>query len=457
MEQLSNKEKNNAFFRQLLFIAILIVIGLIIFKQLRFFLGAFLGATTIYVVFRGWMFKLTEKFHWRRWVASLTLVSAIALLLSGLGYLIFEMVASEIPNVDTSMISQGIDNLIKQVNEWTGMNLIPSDILNKSGDFITKAASGLATNTYSAAVNVFLMLVILYFMLAQGRRMECKILAYSPFSGKGLELIEQEFHNMVFSNAVGIPIIMISQGLTACLVYWILGINNVLFWAFLTALCGLIPMIGTSLVTVPLGIYMMATGELWQGIVLIICGLLVIANADNVTRILLMKRVANTHPLIIIFGVILGIPFFGFWGIIFGPLLISGFILLLRIYFREYQLINTAALETYPVPKQTKRTKRQEKIHNFLSGGRGHKKSTAYAMAKTEKPAETEPIEKKKPGPKKTTPPTRRPANRPTARTEAKKDHPAKQSPKEATGNPAPKPRRAPNHTPKKEHKPKEE
>ena len=67
--------------------------------------------------------------------------------------------------------------------------------------------------------------------------------------------------------------------------------------------------------------------------------MLVIANVDNLCRMILMNKVADTHPLIVIFGVILGIPLFGFWGIIFGPLLISGFLLLMKIYYKEYNLL----------------------------------------------------------------------------------------------------------------------
>jgi predicted PurR-regulated permease PerM len=77
-----------------------------------------------------------------------------------------------------------------------------------------------------------------------------------------------------------------------------------------------------------------------KGVLLMLCGLLVIANVDNLLRIVLNKKISNTHPLIVIFGVILGIPLFGVWGIIFGPLMISTFLLLIRIYYREYRLLD---------------------------------------------------------------------------------------------------------------------
>ena len=76
--------KNNAFFRQLLYIGILITIGLVIFTQLQFFVGSFLGAITMYVVLRTVLFRLTERWNWKPWVASLMLVLATTLLLSGL-------------------------------------------------------------------------------------------------------------------------------------------------------------------------------------------------------------------------------------------------------------------------------------------------------------------------------------------------------------------------------------
>jgi predicted PurR-regulated permease PerM len=146
--------------------------------------------------------------------------------------------------------------------------------------------------------------------------------------------------SIIYSNAVGIPFMMLGQGLVASLVYWAFGVPNIIFWAFMTAVCGLIPMVGTVIVSVPLGIWFVAQGMVMKGIFLMLCGLLVIANIDNLMRIMLNKKISNTHPLIIIFGVILGIPLFGFWGILFGPLMISTFLLLIRIYYREYKLLD---------------------------------------------------------------------------------------------------------------------
>lgn len=206
----------------------------------------------------------------------------------------------------------------------------------QSKQFLIGIATGLLNTTYTFVANLFMMIVFLYFMFANGRAMEQVVLKYSPFQGASLDVLKKEVKNMVYSNAVGIPVIMLLQGLIAAAGYWILGLRDVGFWAFMTAFFGLVPVIGSSIIWIPIGIYLITGGQTWQGVALIAYGMVIISNIDNVCRLIIMKKMANTHPLITILGVMLGIPLFGFWGIIFGPLLISGFLLLLKIYYDEY-------------------------------------------------------------------------------------------------------------------------
>lgn len=331
---------NNVFFRQLLFIAVLLVIGIVIFNQLKFFIGAFLGAITLYILLRPWQKGLSERRKWKPWIASLLLVSITTILFLALGFLLFEIVAAEIPAVDRSDIVPRLNTLLKQINDATGFNIVPEKIISSSASTITNLVSSALNTTYSFAANMFMMLLILYFMLANFRKMESAVLLYIPFRGDSLKVLEKQVSSMIFSNAVGIPLIMFVQFAAACFIYWILGLKGFLFWAFITAICGLIPVVGTGIVWLPISVYYFTTGEIWQAVVLLLYGVLVISNVDNLTRIVLMKKTTDTHPLIVIFGVILGIPLFGFWGIIFGPLLISAFLLLIKIYFIEYDLIN---------------------------------------------------------------------------------------------------------------------
>lgn len=333
-------QRHNAFFRHLLFLAVLIAVGCIIFRQLNFWVGSFLGAITIYVVLRHPMFYLVEKRRMPRWIASLLLVLMVALILIGFGYLLVKSIGSEIPKINLQGFVKNMNAVPEQINETLGISMVPDNLIERSDGIIKSMFSSILSTTYSFAANILMMLIVLYFMLTSGRRMEDRILLYSPFRERSLCLIKREVKNMIFSNAVGIPFIIILQALVSTLIYWILGFGNYFFWGFLTGVCGIIPIVGTSIIYIPIALYMMANHDVWNGLILLAYGMIVISNADNVFRILLMKKVADTHPLVVIFGVILGIPLFGFWGIIFGPLFISGFILLIRIYHMEYHLID---------------------------------------------------------------------------------------------------------------------
>ncbi len=330
------QKNNNSFFRQLLFIVALIGIGLVIWRQLGFLVSCFLGASTIYIVLRSPLFYLTDKKKWKPWKAGLLLVFATILVLSALGFVVFEIVASEIGYLDTDGLMDSFASVANNINTFVGFPLISKQIVIESKDVLTSLVSNLLNKTYNVAINFLLMLLVLYFMFANGHAMEKRILQYIPFTGNDLALIKKEVKDMIYGNAIGIPVIMLAQGIVAYLGYWIIGIDRVLFFAFLTALCGLVPVVGTAAVWLPLSLYLFSEAQIWQAVVLILYGPLVIGNADNACRLVLMKKIANTHPLVVIFGVILGIPLFGFWGIIFGPLLISGFLLLIKIYFMEY-------------------------------------------------------------------------------------------------------------------------
>jgi len=98
----------------------------------------------------------------------------------------------------------------------------------------------------------------------------------------------------------------------------------------------MLPVVGTAVVWAPLGIYLIVNGGTWMGVGLLIYGAVLIVNLDNVFRFIWQKKVADVHPLVTVFGVLIGIGLFGFVGIIFGPLLISMFLLLLEIYRDEF-------------------------------------------------------------------------------------------------------------------------
>ena len=98
----------------------------------------------------------------------------------------------------------------------------------------------------------------------------------------------------------------------------------------------MLPIIGAAFAYVPLAIIFFAQGNNFKGIIMLIYGFGVIGIVDNVFRFWLQKKIADVHPLITVFGVLVGVSLFGFVGLIFGPLLISLFLLLIKIYNLEF-------------------------------------------------------------------------------------------------------------------------
>ena len=132
----------------------------------------------------------------------------------------------------------------------------------------------------------------------------------------------------IYSNAIGLYILAFIQAIVAIIGYYIFGIDEPITWGLITGLVSIIPVVGTMAVWLPLSIYSIAQGTVMPGIMLGLYGFFIIGSSDNVFRFILQKKIAETHPLITIFGVLFGISLLGFWGVIYGPVLMVLFITL---------------------------------------------------------------------------------------------------------------------------------
>ncbi len=322
--------------RQILFIVVLAVLGGLIFKELSFFLGGALGAITFYVILRKPYTLLVEKYHWNKSTVSLLLIFLLVIIMMMFGAATFEMIITRISNVDTTSLQKGLKIIGDKITDITGFQIHSSKILEQIKDAFLSQASDVLNSAYGFVANLAMMIFILYFMLVNHKKMEATIIQLIPFKGTTLQSLLQEIKGMIVSNAIGIPAIMIIQGIFASLGYWIFGIKDPFFWGVITGFFSIVPIIGTTAIWGVLSVYLFSIGQVWPGIGLLVYSAVVVGSMDNVVRIVLGKFMTDTHPLVTILGVIMGLKLFGFWGIIFGPLMINLFILLIRIYRREY-------------------------------------------------------------------------------------------------------------------------
>ncbi len=181
-----------------------------------------------------------------------------------------------------------------------------------------------------------MMYFFLYFMLTSSGQMEAGLIRFLPFSKRNMMTLGKELYAQTISNSVGVPLIAVAQGLCGFIAYKIAGVPEAGFWGVLTGFASVIPVVGATLIWAPVAISLFAQHQVWQGFVVLgICGG-ILGLMDNVIRFVLAKKMADVHPVITVLGVIMGLSFFGISGLIFGPLLISYFFILIRMYYNDY-------------------------------------------------------------------------------------------------------------------------
>lgn len=325
-------------YRKYFLITIILGLGLLLFLKMTPFMGGILGACTIYIMVRDQMLYLTQKKKIRKSVtAIILLIEAILCFLVPLSLAVWLLISKlQTVNVDTATFVDTITNLADWIRRKTEYDLLSKENISSIASILPGIGQFLMGGISSFAVNLFVLVFVLYFMLIGGTKMEQYIYELLPFSDSNKKHVMNEINMIVRANAIGIPLLAIIQGAIATLGYYLFDAPSALLFGFLTCFATVIPIVGTTLVWFPLAAYMAISGDWPHAIgLLLYCGLIV-TNIDNLIRFILQKKMADTHPLITIFGVVIGLSLFGFMGVIFGPLLISIFILCVNIFKEQY-------------------------------------------------------------------------------------------------------------------------
>ncbi len=324
--------------RQILLLALIILLAAILLKQIYQFMPGFLGALTLYILQREYYFHLVTVRKWNKTGTALLFVGASFLLVAIPVYFSLQLISekiSAIANNPAGLITKA-KIIGSHLEAATGIRIFTDQNLNtlqsKAGTIIPIILNSSANIISNIAIMFFLQ----YFFLKSGRDTEKKIGTLIPLKKENVRLLSRETKNMITANAIGIPVLACIQGIIAYVGYLIFGVQDALLWGLITGVCSMIPVVGTAVIWVPLVAYFFATGNASNGLGLLFYAVILITNIDYVARLTILKKFMDVHPLITVFGVIIGISLFGFWGVIFGPLLISYFLILIKIYINEF-------------------------------------------------------------------------------------------------------------------------
>lgn len=336
MKYISHKIINQLF---LLFI-IISMATLIIFEMMPYLSGV-LGAITIYVLLRKPMRVLIKR-GWNTQFSAilLLLLSVIGIILPVAGIAL--LLGNKINNVarNSERVIEVLKTQIDKFENYVGFDLNSQIDSSQISSIVTSKLQSIAGSTFEIVLAIFIMYFLLYYMLTNRRKLKESLYEYIPLSKENLILIGEDINAMVRSNALGIPLVAFAQGLVALIGFLIFGIENPVFWFMMVTVGSMIPFVGGLLGVIPAFIITYANGDVFQAFGILLYGFFIVGSTDNLIRLYVLKKIDNVHPLITLIGVIIGVPLFGFIGLIFGPLLLSLFLVVIKIYKKEYSEAN---------------------------------------------------------------------------------------------------------------------
>jgi predicted PurR-regulated permease PerM len=310
------------------------------------FITGLMGALVLYVVF-----SPVSRALMRRGVrpgAAAGVVVAVALLLVvGPGVSFIGLLANQAQDMAQGVLESP---LLARLRE---LRVGPYDIgaqLETLGSQIVSWAGSSALSVVGTATRIGIQLTIsffgLFYLLVAPAGVWPGIRPFIPFSAKNAELLRARFRDVTFSTIIGTGLTATVQGLFVGLAFAAAGLSNAVFWGVVTIIVAILPVVGSGLVWGPGAASLALAGRYGWAIALVAWGILVVGNVDNVIRPYVFSRWARIHPFITVIGAFAGINWFGLLGLLIGPLAISYFFELIRMYRAEYLEQEDEALST---------------------------------------------------------------------------------------------------------------
>lgn len=328
MSVFNYKQRNN------IILTAIVILGCFLVYALSGLFSSVLGAIVFFTIFRPIYLHLVENKGWNKSLVALLIIftSLIVIIIPMMSLSI--MVVGKIGSINKE--SFNLQEWVDKIDDYAGYNFNQPHLAENTLQKIGAYATELFPSILGSAANILLVLLVMYFlmyfMFTQIHEFEAALLKYAPFREQHAIKFAVALRNATYSNVLGQGLIALVQGTLLSMGFYAFGLPDAIFWGVIGVFISFLPVVGAPTLTIPFGIILIAGGHTLKGISLMAFGLLFIGNIDNVLRVIINRRVGNTHPIISIIGVFIGIPLFGILGLVFGPLLLSYFLLLLEIY-----------------------------------------------------------------------------------------------------------------------------
>jgi predicted PurR-regulated permease PerM len=342
------------------FFALLILLLYGAFLILTPFLTAITWAVILAILVYPLYAWLLQRLRGRANIAAITVIVVITLLVIAPGIELVRFLADEavslVQSVRSLLDEEGKQDLlakpwVQQILSWWNMvslGLVDFKInwkellvqgAQSSSTFLVTQVKGIAQNVLAFTINFIVALFALFFFLRDGADYLNRLQRLLPMDREHQERLLSNIVDAVTAVVHGSLVVAMVQGLLAGLAYWVLGVPFAALWGVATAFAALLPIGGSTLVTVPATIYLFLQGENIRGVILLVWSLGIVGGVDNVLKPLLIGNRLGVPVLFLFFGILGGLALFGPVGLILGPALFALLRALLDLYSEEYSSI----------------------------------------------------------------------------------------------------------------------
>lgn len=234
--------------------------------------------------------------------------------------------------------ASGLPGWLKKLMAWLGfrdLTHVPqtmASVLQQSLQFLLKQVLAIGQWTVAFSLNLLVMVYLLFFLFRDGEALFQRVKTTIPLKPERQDALFNKFAAVVRATVKGDILVAVIQGALGGLIFWLLDLHAPVLWGVVMTVLSLLPILGAALVWLPAALYLIATGWVWDGIVLIGFGALVIGLIDNLLRPTLVGRDARLPDYVVLLSTLGGLQLFGVNGFVLGPVIAAVFITVWAMY-----------------------------------------------------------------------------------------------------------------------------
>jgi len=316
---------------------VLLLLGIGIAIALAPYASGLLGVPVLYVLFAPFHRWLCRRL--RPSIAAGVVILCAFLLIVLPGVWLIGMLVGQAQGVATSLVNSPALDRIAALR--IGQYQVGPQIAQLGKEAITwmggSALGFIGTATRFTLNLLFAFFGLFYLLLSPGQAWSA-VEPYIPFSKPNVAILQERFRSVTAATVVGTGLSAAILGVLVGIGFWIAGLHDPVFWGVVSAVLAFLPLVGAALVWIPAVVALAFDHRYGSAIFLALLGVIVLPNVENLVRPVVFRKYSQIHPMITLVGAIAGVSYFGLLGLLIGPLALSYFFEIIRIYREEYLL-----------------------------------------------------------------------------------------------------------------------